>query len=280
MFANLLASARELRFPLTVGYSALFAVWLLFGEPLAAAARNDPLGSRLLAALDSLGSAAEIGIITFAAAMVGSVLWHAGVARLVRFIAAKGGHPDWRELVDEARGVARAYGEYRVVTVKGRDSPFDETHTVPSAAWGAHLAERVQERERKKAEMSFRVTLAIALIPVAVALGIEGGGLWWLSFIVLPFIWLDVTLLKHTTLRIVNRYKLEDLQEKLRYSEQSLVDGEARAKGKAAGAPESARMQKYRDEASALRAEINRMNAQAKRPASKVFALLVGEPEE
>lgn len=281
MFANLLASARELRFPLTIGYSALFAAWILFGVPVSAAARSDPLGSRMLLALDSLGSAAELGIITFVAAMVGSVLWHAGVARLVRFIAAKGGHPDWRALIDEASEVARRYGEYRVVTVKGGTATFDQTHTVPSAAWGAHLAERVQERERKAAEMSFRITLAIALIPIAVALGIEGGGFWWLSFVALPLVWLDVALLKHSTLRVVNQFKLEDLQEQLKSREKQLKDAETRATpaGVGADAARDARLQKVRDEVNELRAKIQRIKAQTERRASKFFALLEGEPE-
>ena len=288
MFTGLLASARELRFPLTIGYSALLTVWLLFGEPLAAAARNDALGRRLLAALDSLGSPAELGIITFGAAMVGSILWHAAVARLVRFIAAKAGHPDWQELIDEAREAARRHGEYTVVTTKGqpgaRPSAFDEKHTVPSAAWSAHLVERVQERERKAAEMSFRVTLAVGLVPVALALGIEGGGLWWLSLAAVPIIWLDVALLKHTTLRVVNRYKLEGLQERLRSREQRLTDLKARALGASTDPAESARVQEQiqnaQKDADELRATMERLNAHTNRRATRIFALLEGESVE
>lgn len=279
MFANLLASARELRFPLTVGYAALFTVWLVLGESLAAAARSDPLGQRMLAALHSLGSAAEIGIITFAAAMVGSVLWHLGVARLVRFIASKAGHPDWPKLVDQAREAAREYGEYRVVTVKGRDSPFDQQHHVPSATWATYLAERVQERERKASEMSFRVTLAVALVPVVVALGFEGGGLWWLSFLGLPLVWLDVTLLKYTTLRVVNRFRLEDLNVQLRSREKRLQDQEAK-EGKSESEEKSVRLQGLRDEVSAIRAEIAEITAKNNRPVSKFFALLQGSHAE
>jgi hypothetical protein len=288
----LLASARELRNPLTVGYSALLSSWLLFGEELAAAARRDALGRRLLTALDSLGDAAEIGLYTFVAAVIGSVLWHGGVARLVRYLGVRGGHPNWPGLIDEARSAARRYEEYNVISHKGQPSgrppAFDERHSVPSPQWGAHLQERVQERERKAAEMSFRVTLAVALVPVALALGIEGGGLWWLSVIAIPVVWLDVALMKHTTLRVVHRYELEDLQEKLRYSESSLTQAEGKAN--AADSPEEpggeaaerqrARVAELRKEVETLRGSIERINNHAGRRASKLFALLEGGPAE
>lgn len=285
MFAGLLASARELRFPLTVGYSALLTVWLLFGEPLEAAARNDPLGRRLLAALDSLGSPAELGVITFAAAMIGSVIWNAAVRRLVRFITAKAGHPRWQDLIDEAREAAKSYGEYTVVSTKGqpsgRPASHDERHTVPSTAWTTHLMERVQERERKESEMSFRVTLAISLVPVALAIGIEGGGLWWLGLAVVPIIWLDVALLKHTTLRLVNRYQLEDLQERLRALEDVLVTLNARAIEASTNPAEGPRVQKRieetQKEADEVRSTIERIHTHSKRRVTRLFEFIEGK---
>ncbi|MFP7761871.1 hypothetical protein [Marisediminicola sp. LYQ85] len=291
VLTGLLASARELRFPLTVGYSALLSVWLLFGEVLAAAARKDALGRRVLTALDSLGGTAEVGLYTFVAAMLGSVLWHGGVARLVRYIAARGGHPNWEEMIDQARRAARQYGEYRVTTNKGasggQPSPFDATHTVPSPEWGAHLLERVQERERKAAEMSFRVTLALALVPISLALGLEGGGLWWLSLVAIPVIWLDITMLKHTTLRVVHRYKLEDLQERLRSSERELNELVARvasvtnetADGSATKW-ERNRILELQKQSTKLNAAIDEIKAHTNRRASRIFALIEGEPAE
>lgn len=292
MLTGLLASARELRFPLTVGYSALLSSWLLFGEGLADAARRDALGRRLLTALDSLGGTAEFGLYTFVAAMIGSVLWHAGVARLVRYLGVRGGHPNWQQMIDEARTAARRYEEYSVVTYKGqsgngRPSPFDVTHTVPSPQWGAHLQERVQERERKAAEMSFRVTLAVALVPVALAVGVEGGGLWWLSVIAIPVIWLDVALMKYTTLRAVHRYELEDLQERLRQCEFALTQAEAQANTADSAVGPSGELERrrayvveLRTEVDALRASISRIQHHASRRASKLFAFLEGEPAE
>jgi hypothetical protein len=292
VLTGLLASVRELRNPLTVGYAALFSLWLLVGDDLEAAARRDALGRRLLIALDSLGDAAELALYTFIAAMVGSLLWHVVVARLVRFIGVWGGHPNWPQLIDQAREAMRRYEEYRVVSNKGqsfgRPSSFDEAHTVPSLRWGAHLQERVEERERKAAEMSFRVTLAVVLIPVAFSLGIEGGGFWWLSLLAIPVLWLDVALMKYTTLRVVRRYELENLQERLRQAESELA--EAEADSSSASLPEEQRrgaeerrqalITVSRQEVADLKTQVDRMTNEAARRTTKFFAFLEGEAAE
>jgi hypothetical protein len=283
----LLTSARELRFPLTIGYAVLLTIWVLFGEDLAAAARRDALGQRLLAALDSLGTATVIGIVTFAAGMLGSLLWHVAIARLVRFISVRNGHPNWSQLTEDARQTARLYGEYQVVTYKGTSggklSPFDARHTVPSSAWAAHLVERVQERERKADEMTFRMTLALALIPVALAVGVKGGGLWWLSLIAIPAIWLDLAFLKHTTLRTVNRFRVEDLEERLRNLRDSVTTLEARliaSVGAASNEADRLREQITTNQADVdrMQAELDAINSHTTRRTSKLFAWLEGEP--
>lgn len=288
MFAGLLASARELRFPLTVGYAALFATWVLFGEPIEAAARNDPLGLRLLSALESLGSPAEIGIITFAAAMLGSVLWNGAVRRLVSLIARKSGHPNWQELIDEARKAARSYEEYTVVSTRGqtggRLSPSVDRHTVPSTAWATHLVERAHERERKQAEMAFRVTLAISLLPVALALGVAGGGWWWLSLVLIPIVWLDLALMKHTTLRVVNRYKLEDLQERQRALRELIISLNAVALDSSADPVGVVRVQEEIEEAQkesdAVLAAIDRITKHSSRRMTKFFDFVQGKDDD
>ena len=286
MITNLLASARELRFPLTVGYGALFTIWLLFGEPLSAAAWADPLGRRLLTAVDDLGSPAEIGLITFFAAMLGSLLWHGGVARLTRYISAANEHPNWPDLIDQSRKAAREYGEYQVITNKGqsggRPSVFDSSHIVPSPEWGSYLLERVQERERKAAEMSFRVTLAVVLVPVAISLGIRGGGYWWLSLILVLMVWADVLLLKHTTLRVVNRYKLEDLTEQLRvveaylseFAEESLEGDDERSEWR------RSRHAELVIEQESIRRDISALELRMGKRSSRFFARIEGMPAE
>lgn len=215
----LIASARELRNPLTAGYAALVTFWVLAGEEARAAADQDALGRRLLDALNIIGWAGEFGLYTFIAALAGSLLWRVGLARIVNGLAKLNRHPDWSAFIDEAKDAVRRYEEHQVLTYRGqsggRPSSFDSRHTVPSPRWAAYLHERVEERERTSAEMSWRITLAVVALPLAVAIGLEGGGLWWAVLAVLPLVWLDVALLKHTTLRTVRRYRLEDLRRRL-----------------------------------------------------------------
>ena len=285
MLSGLLASARELRNPLTVGYSVLVSLWLVVGEALNAAARQDPLGRRLLGALDAAGDGTQLALLTFTAAIVGSVFWNLAVARLVQFIATTSRHPDWSSFIEEAKDAVRSYEQYRVVTEKGRHgnapSPFDAEHTVASPRWASYLHERVEERERKAAEMSFRVTLALTLIPIAIALGIEGGGLWWWSILAVPFIWLDVLLMKYTTLRTVRRYELEDLQPKLESAKTALASEERSNREQNQIAGQSMEVSKYvkqlRAEIDELEARQQRLIAEESRRMSRIFAFLEGK---
>lgn len=290
MFSDLLASARELRNPLMIGYAALFAFWLLAGDKVNEAALADPLGRRLVSALDSAGGASELALSTFAAAMIGSLLWNSGVSRLVRFLSARAGHPDWDAMIEEARGTVRRYEEYDVTTYKGssggKPSPTDQRHRVPSPRQAAYLHERVEERERKASEMSFRVTLAIAFVPVAIALGIEGGGLWWWWLGAIPVVWFDVALMKHTTLRTVRRFELEDVQSKLEYAEGLLKSAKERAaqpvgagpSGSESEASSRERIDRLQEKVDALSATVERLRVEESRRLSKVFAFLEGRP--
>lgn len=292
VLTGLLASARELRNPLTIGYSALLTPWLVAGEELNAAAQDNPLGRRLLGALDAIGEATTLALITFVAAIIGSILWHSGVARLVRFSAVRSGHPDWPALIDEAKDSVRRYEQYEMVTHKGQSfgspSAFDERHTVPSARWGGYLHERVEERERKAAEMSWRVTLALALVPAALALGIEGGGLWWWSLMGIPTVWLDVALMKYTTLRTVRRYQLEDLQARLEQAKESLAAAErapdygtlAEEQREQQEGQRRQRIEELQGSVRELEATILLLTQQSTRRLPRLFAFVEGQPAE
>lgn len=285
-----MASTRELRNPLTIGYAALFSFWIVAGDAVNDAALADPLGRRLLAALDSAGSAFELAFYTFAAAMIGSLLWNGGVSRLVRFLAIRAGHPDWNSMIDEARDAVRRYEEYQVTTYKGQPgtnpSPTDLRHLVPSPRQAAHLSGRVEERERKAAEMSFRVTLAVALVPVAIGLGFDGGGLWWWSLSAIPVVWFDVALMKHTTLRTVRRFQLEDAKTNLERAEETLktlIERAAQQAGSERAGPQHAavspaRIKQYQEQVDDLKATVERLRAEEARRLSKVFAFLEGGP--
>lgn len=290
MFHGLLASARELRNPLLVGYSAMLAFWLLAGEAVNEAALADPLGRRLVGALDSSGDATKFALYTFAAAMIGSLLWNGGVSRLVRFLSVRAGHPDWDALINEAREAIRRYEEYQVTTHKGssggQPSSFDAKHQVPSPRQAAYLHERVEERERKAAEMSFRVTLAVALAPVAIGLGVEGGGLWWWWLSAIPVVWFDVALLKYTTLRTVRRYELEDVQSQLKHAERWLTSAKdqaaqsVRANHEDVAAEKAKResIERAQEKVDALKTIEARLLREESHRLSKIFAFLEGQP--
>lgn len=246
MLTGLLASARELRNPLTVGYAAATTLWLLAGDGIAEAARQDELGRRIIGLLDSMGDAGEFAAYTFVAAMLGSLLWNAAIARLVDWLAVAADHPDWQSLIEDASDEVRRYEEHTVLTYKGqgqKPSAFDAKHTVPSPQHGAYLRARVEERERKAAEMSFRMTLAISLVPVVLALGIEGGGRWWWATAVVPVVWADVALLKYTTLNTVRRFELEDLQSQLDSAKEQLKETNQNASS--ARGDDLARLERY-----------------------------------
>jgi hypothetical protein len=287
MLTGLLASARELRNPLTVGYSAMLVFWLVAGEEAIDAARNDALGRRIVTGLDSIGAGANLALCTFAAAIIGSLMWNGGVSRFVRFLSFRARHPDWDGMIEEAKQAVQRYEGYNVVTYKGqsggRPSAFDASHSVPSPHHAIYLHARVDERERKAAEMSFRVTLAVALVPVALALGVEGGGRWWWSLCAIPVVWLDVAFMKHTTLRVVRRFRLEDLQSDLEQAEKRLewattADAE---RDRSEDPDPQAEIRKrelgeLKDRVKSLRAEIKRLHDDDARLGSKLFALLEG----
>lgn len=292
MLSGLLASARELRNPLTVGFSALLAFWLVAGEAVNEAALADPLGRRLVLALESMGDPVELALYTFAAAMVGSLLWNGAVQRMVRSLSVLAGHPDWDGMIEEAREAVRRYEEYEVTTtaraVAGGISPAtDKQHQVPSPRHAAYLHERVEERERKAAEMSFRVTLAVALVPVAIGLGLEGGGLWWWWLAAIPVIWFDVALLKYTTLRTVRRYRMEDLQSRISRAEHKLESERKRAATSIAAAPRADpslirrkedSLARQKKEIDSLKAAAELLRVEESGLLTKLFAFFEGQP--
>lgn len=289
MLTGLLASARELRNPLTVGYSVLFTVWLLWGEEWQESAQDDALGRRLLDALGATGGASELALVTFVAAIVGSILWYGVIARLTRAVSVLFRHPDWPALIEQAREEVRRYEEYEVTTYKGttfdKPSSSDARHRVPSPHRATYLQERVEERERKAGEMSFRVTLALALIPVAWALGVEGGGRWWLAWLAVPVVWVDVSLMKYTTWRSVRRYQSEDLQEQLERWESRLEglkgrDYSSQPNQEVRDQMEGQRRQDIEELESQIRAieeQLAELQAADRAPLARVFAWVEGD---
>jgi hypothetical protein len=260
VFAELIESARELRNPLVLGYAALFSLWIWLGESVADTARRSDLGVRLLDGLHSLGSASELALVSFVAAMIGSVLWSGGVSRLVAWLMRRLDHPDWDQLVSVARARVQRYEEYEVVTQRGNPS-FGTRHKVPSPHWGEYLNQQAEDRARKASEVTFRVTLAMAILPVALSLAIEGDGTWWLTFLLVAFPWLDVALMKHSMLRVVRGYRIQDLTAKLDQLHNSL--------SKTTDETHRSRLQA---DIQATEVELDDLRAEQRRPATRFFS--------
>jgi hypothetical protein len=74
MLANLLPGLRELRTPLTIGWTWLAALWLAFGELLPPREQAAGIVLSLYQAADVLGDATVLGVVTFIAYLLGSLL--------------------------------------------------------------------------------------------------------------------------------------------------------------------------------------------------------------
>ncbi|GAA4107383.1 hypothetical protein GCM10022215_00200 [Nocardioides fonticola] len=238
MLTALLSSARELRNPLTVGYATLISLWVLCGPSVQRRVADDELGRRLLIAFDDLGDAGRIAIYTFVASMVGSLMWNSFFQRLTAWISQRAHHPDWDSLIAEARQILKDYEEYEVRTIPDDRKVLTRAwgqgggiHTVPSPQHGAFLMSRVEERERKSAEMSFRVTLATSLLPVSASFGFAGGGWWWAALLSVPLVWADVFTMKYSAEAVATRFKLEDLHERIKTVDEDLMDLERQLAG-------------------------------------------------
>jgi hypothetical protein len=226
MLTDLVTSAKELRSPLVLGYSLLFTAWLLLRDNISKATSSSSLAAGIQDGIESLGGAGELALITFAAAMLGSLVWNVGIARVVAALKRTFHHPDWHLWIQQAQDTVREYEEYRVTTHKGvtarGPSSSDAKHKVPSPLWARHLQTEVDDRVRKASEVDFRITLAISLLPVATALSIEGGGYWWLSWIAPAVIWLDVSIIKHTTAALLLDYEIRDDEQMLHQLQNNL----------------------------------------------------------
>ncbi len=227
MFKSLIDSAREIRSPLVLGYSALFSLWLVVGEPWGERVAGSDLGGRLEDLFTGMGSTGQVALVTFAASMLGSLLWNGGTRALVAWLQKVLGHPNWDEWVARARRNLVDYETYNVTTVKGtsggRMSTRDAVHTVPSPGRSAELADEVADRTRRAGEASFRVTLAIATVPIAVCAGVSGGGWWWMALIIPTLLWADVTLMKHTTELALIQFEIDDLTHLIGAVEQDIA---------------------------------------------------------
>lgn len=271
VFTDLIDSAREIRSPLAIGYSLLFSSWLSLDHTFEQAFGATPLGQRLDNAFEGLGDATSFAIVTFVAAMLGSLVWNLGVERLIAYLQHQLHHPDWGEWIASAQRAVRDYEEYRVTTLKSAPNNTGAEHKVISPHWGQHLQAEADARARKASEVEFRMTLAIALLPVAITLGVEGGRWWWGGLLLPVLVWIDVSTIKYSTRALLSQYKRTDLLARRDYIERAL----ARVMDDTAEAA-AARRAELIDSQGKVDSELRELHLAESRRASRVFAWLRG----
>lgn len=218
MFIELLDSAREIRSPLAAGYGALAALWIIFGEWVATSVASDPLGMRLTKGFNGLGAATTFALVTFLAAMLGSVIWHLFLKRAVRKLHKILKHPDWKRWIEVAekavdRHEAFDVGDFARMIVNSPQSLDIAAgdYLLPSRHHGERLQAEVEDRKRRQSEIEFRTVLAFVGSVVSISLIIEGGVPWLPTLIVPVFVFAEVWMLKNTTKDIVIAYELQEV---------------------------------------------------------------------
>lgn len=274
MFTELIESARELRSPLVVGYSLLFTVWLTVGERIDRAVAGSPLASRLRDGFHELGSAGKVALVTFAAAMLGGLVWNVVVERVIERLKLVFHHPDWDAWIMQALEQVRRYEEYTVVSHQSANWNSRDTHRVPSPHYGAFLQAQVDDRMRRSSEVTFRMALAVSSLPAALALAAEGGGYWWFALLVPALVWLDVFLIKHTAASLIRGYEVADLTEQLNQCRRAL----ANAKKNPEASNQAERARQLELEIEQIEARLDQLNQDASRPVHRTALWLRGAP--
>lgn len=86
MILNLLPALRDLRTPLATGYVLILAIYLTFGEQFERLRDNTDVGQRAAEAVEILGQAGSLALVTFIAFLVGT-LWSDVIPALTRRVA-------------------------------------------------------------------------------------------------------------------------------------------------------------------------------------------------
>ncbi len=186
MLLNLLPGLRELRTPLACGYVWLLSFWLGMYDKIPPKSRATGLVKMVFDLTDYIGKPATIGVVSFAAFVVGSLVEFRaaslalGYFYALRFIRRKlgfdaGKKGEWRALVSveghnalvsylvdvaKVEGVSRVRYSWLssvvVAAVRMRHQLATELHLESGELYG--------DFDRKAAEADFRVNLALTLM--------------------------------------------------------------------------------------------------------------------
>lgn len=133
---------------------------------------GEHLSDRLHALVDSLGSAAVFGLVSFAAILIGSFVINTLLGAVVVKLMSRSSGPDWANYIKVARDDLRFYEEYPV-ELPGfgeRVSNGNKRFHVASMHYGKYLAEEVDIRVRQQSEVEFRLYLALVSLAPLLAL--------------------------------------------------------------------------------------------------------------
>ena len=200
VFTSLIEGARAIRIQLVAGYSAVLTGYIVLHGQFADRERWTG-GAAILGDLySSFGAAGRAAFWAFVALILGSVISNLFFNSLVAWAVKYPKAPPWTEFIDEARLAVREYEEYTVVTQSHRDGTSvatahmrgDVTHIVPSRQHAEFLSEEVEDRERRFAEVQFRMALALGLVPPALVLALRSGAWWLLCLLPSTLIWIDM----------------------------------------------------------------------------------------
>lgn len=199
MLASLLPGLRDVRTPLTVGYLWLVLAWFWWSEGLASALNESEVGDRVRELAEAFGTASVVAALSFVAYLLGAVLTLSTDRGLLRTIL---GRVRPMVLNVDAMSVHQAYGQaldsHRAgLLERAKDGGASDDEVAPYAEYLEHAATRTLpvdlrphllvanqemfgEYDRLDAESTFRLNLCLPLLALAVTLGIELSGWFFL----------------------------------------------------------------------------------------------------
>ena len=189
MFAGLIAGFQSVRTSLLNGYALIFMGWLLWPRlqwvPGLDGVGGSELGIRLEVLFVKLGTGAQLGALSFGAAMLGAGADRLVVSRVLEWLEQHFGAPDWDAWIASMRTDLKRYGESISYESAFREGNEPSRLSVSSHFYEQALWEDYQDAKREKSEALFRLNILVVGVPVGFLLLFEG--LPWIFVAVLTW---------------------------------------------------------------------------------------------